>query len=73
MEIREFQILLEDTKAGLRRRLLDKRCVNYDTYGIKVLLTNAYKKLTNEFEEQTFIENMKEVWDWYLDTQIVGA
>jgi hypothetical protein len=38
-----------------------------------LLLVDAYKKLTNEFEEQTFIENMKEVWNWYLDTQIVGA
>jgi predicted lipase len=72
MSIVEFEELLEDTKSELRKYLKDDYNV-YKSKAIKLCLISAYKKLTNNFEEQTFIENMKDVWDRFLETEVVGA
>lgn len=70
MSIAEFEKLLEDTKKRLKTILRDDPVYKES---VKYILVDAYRQLTNDFEEQTFIENIGEFWRDLVQKEIVGA
>lgn len=63
MTVMNFEEYVEESRKRFSKRIHDGE---YDMIDMKIFIKRIFKKCTNQFEEDTLIENLKEEFEDYL-------